>query len=79
MNPRNGLLLTVLHEKAFDKGIFTLNDDLTVRISQNYTGISDSYFLESIERYDGQVIRLPQKFRPDRELLAYHRAHIFQG
>ena len=38
MNPRNGLLLTALHEKAFDEGIFTLNDDLTVRISQNYTG-----------------------------------------
>ena len=79
VNPRNGLLLTALHEKAFDRGIFTLNDDLTIRISQNYTGINDSYFLESIERYDGQVIRLPQKFRPDRELLAYHRAHIFQG
>ena len=79
MNPRNGLLLTALHETAFDEGIFTLNDDLTVRISQNYTGINDSYFLESIERYEGQAIRLPQKFSPDRDLLSYHRTHIFQG
>ena len=84
MNPRNGLLLTALHEKAFDEGIFTLNDDLTVRISQNYTGINDSgindsYFMESIEGYEGLAIRLPQKFSPDRDLLSYHRPHIFQG
>ena len=78
-NPRNGLLLSVLHEKAFDEGIFTLDDDLAVRVSRKYSGSEDRYFRESIRRYEGRAIRLPRKFGPDRELLAYHRAHIFDG
>ena len=30
MNPRNGLLLSVLHAKAFSDGLITLNKDMTV-------------------------------------------------
>ena len=78
VNPRNGLLLSTLHDKAFDSGIFTLNDDMTVRISPTYSGRDDRYFSESLERYEGLPIRLPQKFAPDQDLLSYHRAHIFQ-
>ena len=78
-NPRNGLLLSVLHERAFDAGIFTLDDDLAVRVSERYAASGDRYFAESIGRYGGRRIRLPRKFGPDRELLAYHRERIFQG
>ena len=78
VNPRNGLLLSTLHDKAFDGGIITLGDDMTVRISPRYTGRDDRYFSESIERYEGQPIRLPEKFAPDQDLLSYHRTHIFQ-
>ena len=78
VNPRNGLLLSALHDKAFDKGIFTLNDDMTVRISPRYRDGDDRYFSESIERYEGRPVSLPQKFAPDQDLLSYHRTHIFQ-
>ena len=78
VNPRNGLLLSTLHDKAFDNGILTLNDDMTVRISPKHSGSDDRYFSESIERYEGLPIRLPQKFAPDQDLLSYHRTHIFQ-
>ena len=50
VNPRNGLLLSALHDKAFDNGILTLNDDMTVRISPKYSGSDDRYFSESIEQ-----------------------------
>ena len=73
------MLLTVLHERAFDAGIFTLDDDLAVRVSERYAASGDRYFAESIGRYGGRRIRLPRKFGPDRELLAYHRERIFQG
>ena len=78
VNPRNGLLLSTLHDKAFDDGIFTLNDDMTVRISPKYSGSDNRYFSESIEHYEGLPICLPQKFAPDQDLLSYHRTHIFQ-
>ena len=34
VNPRNGLLLSALHDKAFDTGLITIKDfDMTVRVS----------------------------------------------
>ena len=78
VNPRNGLLLSALHDKAFDRGIITIGDDMTVRISPRYNGSTERHFSESIERYEGQPIRLPDKFAPDQDLLSYHRTHIFQ-
>ena len=78
-NPRNGLLLSVMHDKAFDNGLLTINDDMTVRVSRNHSWSGDQYFVESIVRYDGVPISLPEKFRPCHNFLDYHRKHIFQG
>lgn len=78
VNPRNGLLLSALHDRAFDTGLLTINENMTVRVSQKYEGIDDQYFRESIQRYEGRRIYLPEKFRPEREFLAYHRENIFQ-
>ena len=77
MNPRNGLLLSALHDKAFDAGIITLNDDMTVRVSRVVN--DNAFFSSSIASYDGHPISLPEKFGPDREFLRYHRERIFQG
>ena len=78
VNPRNGLLLSALHDKAFDSGLITVNDDMTVRVSRKDTWSNDPYYSESIERYHGYGISLPEKFTPDRDFLSYHREHIFQ-
>ena len=78
VNPRNGLLLSALHDRAFDAGLITVGDDLTVRVSPKYSAQNDKFFLSSIGDYDGLPIRLPTKFRPAGEFLAYHRRHVFQ-
>ena len=77
-NPKNGLLLSALHDKAFDSGLITVEEDMTVRVSNLYTTSPDSYFTESIQHYHGHEIDLPEKFAPDRDFLSYHREHIFQ-
>ena len=79
VNPRNGLLLSVLHDKAFDTGIITVRDDMTVQVSHKHSVRNDKFFSESITHYDGQSISLPEKFTPDRGFLSYHREHIFQN
>lgn len=79
VNPRNGLLLSVLHDKAFDTGIITVRDDMTVQVSHKHSVRNDKFFSESIAHYDGQSITLPEKFMPDREFLSYHRERIFQN
>ena len=78
-NPRNGLLLSALHDKAFDGGILTINDDMTVRVSPKYTESEDSYFGSAIARFEGRPIHLPEKFAPAEDFLSYHRQHIFQA
>ena len=77
MNPRNGLLLSALHDKAFDIGLITIEDNMTVRVSRKHPVRNDRFFSDSIELYDGQPIRQPEKFRPDKEFLAYHRSMSF--
>lgn len=78
LNPRNGLCLSVLHDRSFDAGIITIAEDMTVRVSKGYAEGS-RFFETTITTYDGQPIALPEKFRPDGGFLSYHRQHIFQG
>ena len=77
VNPRNGLLLSALHDRAFDRGLITIKDDFTVQVSPAY--LDDSFFSYSVAVYNGRPIRQPEKFAPSREFLAYHREHIFQS
>lgn len=78
-NPQNGLLLSALHDRAFDAGLLTINDDMTVRVSHKQTAVAGDFFVTAIGSYDGRPISLPEKFAPHQDFLTYHREHIFQG
>ena len=78
VNPRNGLLLSVLHDKAFDSGIITINEDLTVRVSRKPIP-KNPFFDETIRCYEGKPIKSSDKFRPRPEFLAYHRERVFEN
>lgn len=79
LNPRNGLCLSVLHDKAFDTGIITIAEDMTVQVSRKLAANTDSFFDTALLAYDGKSIALPEKFRPQSEFLAYHRREIFEA
>ena len=79
VNPRNGLLLSTLHDKAFDTGLLTLDDELVVRVSRKHMPDNDRFFASAVARYDGQSIQRPEKFEPDKQFLRYHREHIYRG
>ena len=79
VNPRNGLLLSALHDKAFDSGLITIADDMTVRVGSGLANESDSFFAEAVGAYDGRPIELAEKFQPEREFLEYHREEVFRG
>ena len=78
-NPRNGLLLSALHDKAFDAGLLTISKEMNVQVSGDHVHGTDRYFSESIGRYDGQRINLPEKFAPHPDFLEYHRRRVFKG
>lgn len=78
LNPRNGICLNNIHDKAFDKGLITITSDFKVKLSdailkkQKETNIQ-KYFLA----YDNQPIILPDRFIPSIEFLEYHQQNIF--
>jgi len=82
LNPRNGLCLSIIHDKAFDMGIITLSEKYSVKVAEDYlleTFLLDNFFVATIIEYEGKSINLPEKFVPEQEFLNYHRAQIFKG
>ncbi|MAT65185.1 MAG: restriction endonuclease [Gammaproteobacteria bacterium] len=78
LNPSNGLALSMLHDKAFDIGLITINDDMTLRVSDvEYPG-EDSFYKIAIKYYENKPIALPEKFPPLKEFLYHHRQHVFR-
>ena len=77
-NPKNGLCLNALHDRAFDRGLLTIDDDYRVRLGGALAKSRDPAMIELFHKYDGREILLPEKFTPDSNLLAYHNAHIFR-
>lgn len=78
LNPRNGLCLSMLHDKAFDAGMITIAEDMTVCVSRKYVSKTDLFYNEALRRYDGQLIEIPEKFFPDAGYLTYHREVVFE-
>lgn len=78
LNPRNGLCLSMLHDKAFDQGLITLNPDYTIKVSQSINKLKNNPFAsEWLIGLEGKTITLPEKFSPSLEFLDWHRQHIF--
>ncbi len=79
LNPKNGLCLSMLHDKAFDAGIITITEKMTVKVSRKYINNTDSFFAISFLAYEDKPIALPEKFSPHVDFLAYHHENIFSS
>lgn len=79
-DPRNGLALCALHDRAFDRGVIALDESLRILLATRariHSSESRLYSVALVE-IEGQSISLPKRFNPDPEALAYHREKIFQ-
>jgi putative restriction endonuclease len=78
-NPRNGLCLNAIHDRAFDCGLLTVTTDLKVRLSSKVKAkSSDVAVADLLYKYDGVPISIPSRFSPDPEYLRFHNEKIFQ-
>ncbi len=74
MNPRNGLCLNALHDRAFDRGLMFIAEDMTVRFREKIISCEKkSSGLDWLLAYEGKEICSPRKFKPDAALIALHR------
>jgi putative restriction endonuclease len=78
LNPENGICLSALYDRAFDKGLITVNQEFNVIISDKLkSNDSKIWYQKHFHFYDGKPIILPKKYYPKREFLAYHFNNIF--
>jgi predicted restriction endonuclease len=80
-DPRNGIALSSLHDKAFDRGLLTFDADsrlilsAPLRAAARGNAAGEANFL----KLEGQPLRLPERFLPDPAALAWHREHVFKA
>lgn len=75
VHPQNGLCLNALHDKAFDKGLVTIDSSYKVVVSQSVAKEENN---SALWDFEGQKITFPEKFLPSLEFLRYHQSHIFK-
>lgn len=80
VNPRNGLCLNAIHDRAFDRGLITITPEYKVIVSQALKSKrADNALKVFLLNYDGSFIMLPERFAPDPSLLKYHNENIFKA
>lgn len=78
-NPANGLCLNALHDRAFDEGLMTIDENYRIVLSSQLKntemkGDTKDWFMS----FNGKVIDLPDKFLPNKDFLRYHNDVIFK-
>ncbi len=80
LNPRNGLCLSAVHDRAFALGLIAVSDNLHLVLSTKIRRMKADPFVHSTFCiYENQPISLPKKFSPDVGFLKHHRESLFQN
>ncbi|WP_109077707.1 HNH endonuclease [Aggregatibacter kilianii] len=77
LNPQNGLCLNALHDKAFDRGLFTLDENFRVILSHQLCSSENA--MQWFKPYENKEIILPERLTPSLDFLRFHRENIFRG
>jgi len=79
-DPRNGLCLNALFDRAFDRGFFSFDDNLRVIVSSRLkNSLVDATLLCSLDEIEGVALQVPIRFPPDLEAIRFHRTTVYQG
>lgn len=78
LNPRNGLCLNSIHDRAFDRGFITITPEFNVKVSKVFGDFEKEKAVQDFFlKFENQRIHLPDKFFPSKEFLDYHYHNIF--
>ena len=75
LDPSNGICLSLLVDRAFEKGHVLISDDLTIRIDWGRVG-NDHVLRSQLAPYDGHKLSAPVKAAPLPEYLQRRRARV---
>jgi putative restriction endonuclease len=77
LNPCNGLCLSAIHDRAFDKGLVTLTDDFEIIVSEELMRSRDHFVIDALLPLNGRAIEPPERFTPQIGFIAWHRNELF--
>jgi predicted restriction endonuclease len=79
-DPTNGISLCALHDRAFDRGLITVDEAFHIVVSPRVLSEPPLPLLDAaFVQVHGKSICFPDRFAPDPAALEYHRKHIFRG
>lgn len=78
LNPQNGICLNNLHDKAFDKGFISFDNNFNLMVSSEIKKSKENYIKKYFLEFEGKPIQLPKRFIPDEQFLIYHNQNIFK-
>lgn len=76
-DPTNGLCMSATFDRLFDRGLITIDIDLTLRVSGRVRKLKNQAAVDLIAARHGQPIIQPARFLPDKECLRWHGNNIF--
>lgn len=80
LNPENGICLSPLYDRAFDKGYISINTKFEILISAALKKKEkENYYPTYFSHLSGTKLLLPKKYLPKKNFLQYHLDSIFKG
>jgi putative restriction endonuclease len=78
LNPENGICLSALYDKAYDRGLISINENYQILISDKLKKKKDAdYYGKYFKHIENQSLILPQRYFPKKEFIQYHLNEIF--
>ncbi len=80
LNPENGICLSPLYDRAYDKGYISINEKFEILLSSELKEKNkEAYHTKYFASLSGAKIILPKKYHPKKEFLQFHLKEIFRG
>lgn len=79
LNPHNGICLSPLYDRCFDRGYIGITPDYRLAISKDLkNNLHKDYFRLHFGEYENIKINLPDRFLPQPEFLDYHYRNTYK-
>ena len=79
LNPQNGICLSPLYDKCFDRGYIGITSDYRVVVSEDLkSNLHKNYYSRHFGDFENSRIKLPDRFLPQPEFLDYHHRNVYR-
>ena len=80
LNPENGICLSALYDRAYDKGLIGITEKYQIVLSSELrTKEKKEFYPSTFGNLCGITLQIPQKYLPRKEFLQFHMDTVFRG